>query len=371
MNARNEDGWTPLHLAAGRGHLEVVKYLVEKGADVNARNKYGWTPLHCAIEIYGGGIAHFEIVPAGENTFELKEKKREASSGEIVRYLIKNGADVNAKDNEGYTPLYYAITLEDMESAHILIENGSNVNERTEESTLFHILVAKGNLELVKLAVERGANINARDKDGLTLLHYALAGRKTRIFKYLVKKGADIHVRDIQGLTILHYAAILGNFEVVKYLIEKKGFDPNVKSLNNETPLHRASVSCNLEIIKYLVEEKGVDVNVKNDKGSLPIHYSVLGNVFNSYLSLLSGEETSKSSCKDVVEYLIEKGNDINAKNKLGLTPLHIAVLAKNMNMVEYLVKKGAEVNVKDNMGRTPCDLTQDEELKKIMNFCK
>ena len=93
MNAKNEDGWTPLHWATHKGHREITELLLAKGADVNAKDESGMTPLHYAAD-YG--------------------------HEEIVELLISKGADVNAKDNDGKTPLDLVIQTNKKEIADLL-----------------------------------------------------------------------------------------------------------------------------------------------------------------------------------------------------------------------------------------------------------
>jgi len=114
-NFKNNIGWTPIHLAAVKGHVEIVRVLLERGADPNAKeNIYGWTPLHIAAN-----IGYFRI----------------------VKLLLERGADPNAKDNDGRTPL--------------------------------HIAAREGRVEIVKILLERGADPRIADNEGHTPLDYA------------------------------------------------------------------------------------------------------------------------------------------------------------------------------------------------------
>jgi len=140
INAIGNLDYQSIHCAALEGHLEVVKYLLENGADINAKNSDGYQPIHCAV--FEGHL-------------------------EVVKYLLENGADINAKDNVGKTPLYHAVYDCNMECIKYLILQGADVNISTEDNiSPLHIAIKKNtDLEIIQLLVEAGANINKKDNN--------------------------------------------------------------------------------------------------------------------------------------------------------------------------------------------------------------
>ncbi len=148
-----------LFQAVKNGDLDKIKRLLSEGANVNAKDYYGKTPLHYAVD---KGYLN------------------------IAKYLISKGANVNAKDDYGWTPLYYAFF--------------------------------DANLDMVKYLISKGANVNAKDDYGKTPLHYSDC-RYLDVIKYLIKKGADVNARDKYGHTPLNY--VRGKYNDIRYEIDK------------------------------------------------------------------------------------------------------------------------------------------------------
>nr|6C9K_A Chain A, DARP14 - Subunit A with DARPin [synthetic construct]6C9K_B Chain B, DARP14 - Subunit A with DARPin [synthetic construct]6C9K_C Chain C, DARP14 - Subunit A with DARPin [synthetic construct]6C9K_D Chain D, DARP14 - Subunit A with DARPin [synthetic construct]6C9K_I Chain I, DARP14 - Subunit A with DARPin [synthetic construct]6C9K_J Chain J, DARP14 - Subunit A with DARPin [synthetic construct]6C9K_K Chain K, DARP14 - Subunit A with DARPin [synthetic construct]6C9K_L Chain L, DARP14 - len=125
VNAHDDQGSTPLHLAAWIGHPEIVEVLLKHGADVNARDTDGWTPLHLAAD-----NGHLEI----------------------VEVLLKYGADVNAQDAYGLTPLHLAADRGHLEIVEVLLKHGADVNAQDKfGKTAFDISIDNGNEDLAEI----------------------------------------------------------------------------------------------------------------------------------------------------------------------------------------------------------------------------
>ncbi|MCC6003801.1 MAG: ankyrin repeat domain-containing protein [Thermofilum sp.] len=176
VNAKYGDSdLTPLHWAAFLGHVDVVRLLLEHGAEVNARNKYGETPLHRAAA-YGRADA--------------------------ARLLLEHGADVNARDEYGWTPLHVAALQGRADVARLLLEHGADVNVRTTGAIVF---------------VE---DFTKSTYSGVTPLHLAAYGGHAEIARLLLERGADPSIRDKDGRTPLDVARERGYEEVVRVIEE-------------------------------------------------------------------------------------------------------------------------------------------------------
>jgi len=305
--------------AAGRGDVEKVKELLEKGANPNAEAK-GWgvlPPLHRAAR--------------GGNT-------------EITKLLIEKGADINAKDKDGRTPLYYAAESGHIHVVELLIEKGADPNAKDDIGwTPLHCAAWEGHTDIAKLLIEKGADVNAKDSKGRIPLCLAAVKNCVDIAKLLIEKGADVNAKDKDGQTLLHCAARGGNTEITKLLIEK-GADINAKDKDGRTPLHEAAAYGHADFIKLLIE-KGVSLNIKDNKGLTPLH------------------EAAHSGHIGAVKLLIEKGADPNAKDDDGWTPLHYAAKMVHTHIVELLIKMGADPNIRNKDGKTPADVAPKVSL--------
>jgi len=170
----------------------------------------------------------------------------------LVKALIDGGADVNAEDELGETPLHDAAVRGYGAISMLLIEQGADVNARDMHGlSPVHAAAWRGNLDMVALLITHGADINARDHDGVTPLHAAaLAGRQDTV-ALLIEKGAEVNAKNKIGLTPLHAAALSGDRATAALLVDK-GADVNARSKDGLTPLQLASQKNYTEVVELL-----------------------------------------------------------------------------------------------------------------------
>lgn len=144
--SKNENGFTPLQLAVTNGYIDIVQYLLTTKADVNARNNYGGTPLHLAAMVKG-------------------------QHGDLVEMLLAHGADVNACDAHALTPLHYAALVDNPDAVRLLLDHGAKVNARDNKvgDTPLILAAGKGYKEVVELLLAHGADVNLADNEGTPL----------------------------------------------------------------------------------------------------------------------------------------------------------------------------------------------------------
>ena len=327
------NGISPLLIACDRNNIEIVKYLVEKGADVNTKDINGVTPLLIACERNDINIVKHLV----ENGANVNEKNRfeitplitacQKNDIEIVKYLVQKGADINAKNDDAITPLMIACQGNDIKIMKNLFEKGEF------EKKFYNTVDVKINIEIVKYLVEKGANVNAKNYNRSTPLIIACYENDIEIVKYLVEKGADVNTKDINGVTPLLIACERNDINIVKHLVEN-GANVNEKNRFEITPLITACQKNDIEIVKYLVE-KGANVNEETKNQDTPLMIAL-----------------NRKNIK-IVKYLVEKGANVNEKNKYEMTPLTIACNSRNFEILNYLVQNGADLNAKNNNGKT------------------
>jgi ankyrin repeat protein/mono/diheme cytochrome c family protein len=231
-------GSTPLHHAAGFGSLESLTFLLDKGANVNARNRRGSTPLFWAIH---------------------DEAK--------VRLLIARGATINVKQVEGRSPVYLASVLGSGNAVlRLLLENGGNPNVPTLNGlTALSGAALRGDVDAMRLLLDKGADVDAKNGAGATALMAAAANGSAAAVRLLLDKGADVHVRTKLGETALGNAAGAGVAETVAMLLDR-GVDVNARNSRGYSPLMLAAGSdaMNADIVKLLLA-KGADTTFSAD----------------------------------------------------------------------------------------------------------
>ncbi len=231
-------GSTPLHHAAGFGTLDSLTFLLDHGADVNAKNRRGSTPLFWALH---------------------DEAK--------VRLLVARGAAVKIKQVEGRSPVYQAALLGNGYSVlRFLLENGGGPNVATLNGlTPLGGAALRGDVEAMRLLIDKGAAIDAKNGAGATALMNAATNGSLSAVQLLLDKGADPNLRTKLGETALGNAAGAGNAATVKLLLDR-GADVNSRNSRGYSPLMLAAGSdaMNADIVKLLIAN-GADTSFSAD----------------------------------------------------------------------------------------------------------
>jgi ankyrin repeat protein len=279
---------TPLEVAIGRGHMEIVKILLSNNADFSIPNEYGVT---CSHKAAAGG------------------------HDEILKILYQKGADINVKDESGRTPLHYATCNNQLSTVELLINKNAKLSLKdVNNMTPLDCAAGRGYVEICKIMVERSKIF----LDVKRSLIYAAEGGENVIVKYLVtEREVDVTFQH-NGKTSLHYASENGHFDVVEFLV-KKGAEVNKQEDKTLlTALHYAAARGFLKIIKFLID-KGANSNFRDKQGKTCLHYSVIfGDV-------------------EVVKYLTEKVEDVNVADAEGNTATSLAEKHKNDIVLNFL----------------------------------
>jgi ankyrin repeat protein len=325
-------GRTPLFSAAEKGHTALVALFLENGADANAVDNGGGTPLLCSIKHCHIDIATLLLQnKANVNAVDgdgwgrfRKTPLHYAGNVNMMRLLVNNGADLTLKDANGQTPLHVAAEKARIERATFLLECGADVEAKDRNgSTPLHLATHRVDTysyrrdeddaqEMVRLLLQNGANVDAADWHGYTPLHWA---ENVHVIKLLVDNGADVHVKSgcggMQcGDTPLHVAAEYKRIEIATFLLEC-GADTGARGREGDTPLHKvvSRQENQLEVARMLLNSHANQF-IKNKRGDLPVHLAC------------------RKSQLDLIAVLAEHCSGVLAVfDKNGWLPLHLACM--------------------------------------------
>jgi ankyrin repeat protein len=339
---------TALIAAIASGHVEIVKTLLNAGAEVNPKTWYDDIPLVFAAQ---------------------------KGQAEIVRALIDAGANFNLGFD--FTPLYEAATEGHSEVVKILIEAGADVNQTDEDGhTALMAAAYEGHLEVVKLLVEAGADVNAWGQGATPLLRAATGGQQ-EVYDYLyplvsedirkygekeigkgVKRKERLQKKDVEDFID---AAMMGNIEAVKAAIEA-GIDINAIGSNGETALMYAAHYVHIPVVQALIDA-GAELDILSEEDGLGEGKTALMHVAESFFA------TGKRA--EVVKMLVEAGANINLKGKEGHTALMCAAMAGYADSTQALIEAGADLDAKDDNGNTAMMLAEGDRHPKIVRLLK
>ncbi len=370
--------------AAELGELDKVKSLVAKGANVNARDdRLGATVLMRTAYFLTSLKALFYLESKGVNVYEKNDKGINVQVKEgkdcidkdlgnedishlwhldVVKYLVSQGADINAMDTYGKTALMYAAQKGQLSIVKYLIAQGADVNHKDSNgATALTDAAQFGNLEVVKYLVSKGANVNDKRDNGQSALMEAVQSKNVELVKYLVSKGANINDKEYSyGKSALMIAYKL---EIIQHLIANgANVNDTYSNASGSAVLLNmiyAGESCgrDLEAVKYLISQ-GADINSKE---------------YNGTTALMLASSNQKL---DIIKYLIAQGANVNAKDNDGRSalmwnfiqiPEDDGIGEGDINIIKYLVENGARVNDKDNEGRSALSLATDEKIKSFL----
>lgn len=230
VNKKDKDGNTPLMLAARHGDLGIVQALVKKGADLKAKNKDGYDAL-CMLSNYS-----MPGSPITEKAGQASEPIGITTEGHLktAEYLVNEGADVNAKTNDGSTALMLAATLNKKDLVELLLSRGADVNAVDQQGRPALIsAVMKGQGEVVCPLIRNGAEVNAKDREGRTALQFAEQyGHKkiAQLLKNGCPKDGGLAAREVSDSSLNPAGRKIVDILVAEKLIESlRDPEPSVR----------------------------------------------------------------------------------------------------------------------------------------------
>ena len=324
---------TPLMMAARFNDVEVVEYLVERGASLDVQDAEGFAAIHHAV--MGGKISNIlRLIEFGANHLKGSDENKfpvhlAADQGHtnVIRLLVEHGADVKKVDDYGMTPLMYAARNGHLETIKFLLKNGCSLHRSDGEGTLpVHFAAQGDHVDVVKFIAKNGGSALAKTNDNQTVLHYAT---RLDLVRFLVENGADIHARDCEGKTPLHAAAAKGQTDTVNYFLNQ-GADINACDDYGFSAVYNALEEGHATVAKVLID-KGCHVKLTKNRA----------------MCITPGRLLTMAASKgltDIIELLLQRGLQVNAIDD-GETPLITAVRAGHCATVAFLLDQGANIN--------------------------
>ena len=268
----SRDTPTALHYAVWNNHLEIVRYLISRGAWINILVKPGYG--------YQGNKGRFKMELAGlQSALHIAVFRNNTA---MVRLLLDKGARPSLRTAKG-TAIQYArslgrhhlVRLMQRKSGRIgTVRTGHQVARFIPPGETLHLAANRGHLVRVKALIRHGVPVDKRDAKGQTALYMAAAGGRLQMVKYLVGRGADINGRTKEGDTALLYAAYKGFYHIVKYLYRKYA-RINLRGKYGDTALTVAAMKGHLKIVRFLVH-RGADLKARNIKGRTALTYALM-----------------------------------------------------------------------------------------------
>lgn len=315
---RDEDGRTPLHLAACAASIKILEELLTYGAkpcewDFNKK----CTPLHCAAAV--GNI-------------------------DCVKALIKAEADIDA-GFPGKTPLHYAVLCNAVDCVEALLQAGAHPNNpQVYTETPLHVAASLGSVSCMKLLLSYGADVRVQlGTARSTPLHLAAEEGSAECTKLLLDAGASYDATNARGQTAMHLATLAQSSETLEVLINV-GANVNVEDTNGRTPLH-AAVAKSLragELVRTLIQG-GARVNKPDKFGYTPLHIAALNENSSTVMTLLS------------------QGADITARTKGGISALSFIIRRTPDILPHFVTRLDQAISLHDHeLGDVDCELRLD-----------
>lgn len=344
--------WTPAMYAARDNRALVVEKLIDLGFDINAQALDGVTALHLAcafareetIRVLLAGNADPTIKGGAHDQMPIHILASKASATAVAPLqLILKASSPSIRletDSEGNIPLILAVQTGNLDVMGELLSAMSKeqlaYKKPPDDNSAIHYAVFNRNIDMLKMFVDFGADLDIQNKNKQTALHFATEAEHEPIVKLLCASGADPDVADKDHQTPIHIATARSYHKIVDILSEKFKASIMSRTKDGSTLMHLASNAYNSQAAMAFIR-KGIPIHMPNKAGAKCIHMAAIrGHV-------------------EVVKAIVAKGESVDCRTKDGLTPLHLAVKFGQHEVVETLLGLGANLQLKTGkLGETP-----------------
>jgi len=361
INEKGSDDSTPLHWAALVGCLDVIKTLIDNGADINSMIE---TPMTIVSRASNDNKA---IVFQGRESLILGTPLHwaaERNKIDAVQLLLDKGANVNSVTKWGISPLHYAANSGNEKMVDLLLKRGAKINDN--RYTYCQPIHYSKNKAVISILLSNGAKLNSRSDNAGLPIHMATSMGYKEAVEFYLENGVDVNSLGLWSCGILGWganvtplwtAAYVGNFEMFKFL-ESKGGNINFKTNEKEiggSVLHAAAWGGNVDLLKYLISKVDI-VDINATIPSLVLMSASWENITPLGVACHYGN-------LDAVKVLMEAGADKNYKINGDWSPITVAMRSNKTEVVKYLLERSAKFEFKlDEID----NLNTSDEIKQI-----
>jgi len=405
VNKLTHDGRTYIFWAAYKNNVNIVKYLLDKGAKTDVIDDKGYSIMNFMAvagvdntELYdlfiekGGNI--LDKTPKGANALLLFLPN--AKDFNKASYFIDKGLKLESRDKKGNGVIEYTAQKGNQKMLDILIQKGleyKNPTSNNDNAMLFATLPARkgyNTLKFFRYLEGLGVEPNITNKQGQTPLHnLAYSNKDIESFNFFMEHGVDVNQVNEEGNTALMIAAKRNDLDVIEKLVSRTE-NINLSNSKGYTAL-TTGLGNTLEVVKLLID-KGAKTDIIDSDGQylgyhlFKTYNSKKEKAFFDKLELLEKHGLKidhniknmntlyhlAAEKQDVrmLEIIAKYNFDINAKNKAGLTALQQAVMTStDLDVVKALIRMGADMKVKTEFGETLYDLAKENEALKDIDI--
>ena len=334
--------WAALHYAAQNGSYKLMKYFIAKGTDVLLKTEDGLNCLHIAA-CHGHlnlcktlvNEINFDVNIADDEGWTALHRSAQSGNDELFGFIADKGTDVFLKTKGGQNCLHIASLSGDLNLCNILIGKYKFDVHMTDNRgwRALHFSAQSGKYKNVKFFADKKTDIYLKTKEGVNCLHIAAAHGHLNLCKTLIEEHTfDVHICDKYGWTALHYSVKNGNYEMIKFFIDM-GSDIYLKVNDGSNCLHIAALHGHFNLSKMLLDNYNFDVHFANNEGVTALHFAAKNGNFELFL------------------YLLDKGSDIYRKTKSMLNVLHFSSYSGHFDICEFVLKYFIK-DYKDNNSR-------------------
>ncbi|MEL6813108.1 MAG: ankyrin repeat domain-containing protein, partial [Bacteroidota bacterium] len=401
VNKITHDGRTYIFWAAYRDNLEIMNYLLERGARTDIIDSHGYSLMNFAAVTGQQNQTLYDWCIANGSNPKIEKNHDGANAlllvapfiqdDNLIDYFVEKGIDLHSKDEKGNGIFNYAAKKGNIDVLNLLIDLGVGYKELNLEGGNAFISASQGtrgssnSLETYKYLEKLGLEPNITTDSGFTPLHaLAYKNKDLDIFEYFVSKGVDVNQPDMNGNTAFMNAAYRNDLPIVSYLLN---YVESINTYNKKgiSPLMRAVQSNDLEVVRFLLE-KGASIDHVDEDGNSLSFYLIESysekkhDDFIKKLQLLQEGSLDFSKIQsngDGLWHLAVKTNSlkllqkvgkldlpINLRNDDGNTALHLAAMkAQNLDILKFLLSQGADKSIKTEFGESVFDLANENEL--------